>query len=71
MLVSSDGLVWVMRSSAFDATTCEVDVFDGTGTRVRRLSMPVTNRVAGVGKSSIYVIRTDDEGLQWLERYAR
>jgi len=27
--------------------------------------------VAGVGKSSIYVIRTDDDGLQWLERYAR
>ena len=71
MLVSSDGLVWVMRSSAFDAKTREVDVFDGAGKRVRRLSMPVTNRVAGVGKSSIYVIRTDDEGLQWLERYAR
>ena len=71
MLVSYDGQVWVMRSAAFDAKTREVDVFDGAGKMVRRLSMPVANRVAGVGKSSIYVIRTDDDGGQWLERYAR
>jgi hypothetical protein len=60
-----------MRSSAFDAKTRDVDVFDGAGKLVRRVSLPVTSRVAGVGKSSIYVIRTDDDGLQWLERYAR
>jgi hypothetical protein len=71
MIVSYDGLVWVMRSSAFDAKTRDVDVFDGAGKLVRRVSLPVTSRVAGVGKSSIYVIRTDDDGLQWLERYAR
>ena len=71
MLVSYDGQVWVMRTSAFHAKTREVDVFDGAGKLVRRLSIPATNRVAGVGKSSIYVIRTDDDGLQWLERYQR
>jgi hypothetical protein len=71
MFVSHDGQVWVMRTSAFDAKTREVDVFDGAGKVVRRLSMPAANRVAGVGKSSIYVIRTDDDGLQWLERYTR
>ena len=71
MIVSYDGQVWVMRTSAFGAKTREVDVFDGAGKVVRRLSLPATNRVAGVGKSSIYVIRTDDDGLQWLERYAR
>jgi hypothetical protein len=71
MFVSHDGQVWVMRTSAFDAKTREVDVFVGAGKRIRRLSIPATDRVAGVGKSSIYVIRTDDDGLQWLERYTR
>jgi hypothetical protein len=71
MLVTNEGEVWVMRAPAFDAKTTEADVFDGAGKLVRRLSMPSTYRVAGVGKSSLYMIRTDDDGLQWLERYAR
>ena len=71
LVITDDGDVWVLRAPAFGAKTAEVDVFDGAGKLVRRLSLPAAHRVAGVSKSSVYVIRTDEDGLQWLERYAR
>lgn len=70
-IVSDDGELWVTRAAAHDATTTTVDVFDGSAKRVRHVTMPTTSRVAGVGKGAVYVVRTDDDGLEWLERYSR
>jgi hypothetical protein len=47
------------------------DVFDASGSVVRRVSFPATHRVAGFGKGTVYLVRTDDDGLQWLERLNR
>ena len=70
-LISGDGQLWVTRAGAWDAKTSIVDVFDGSGRLVRRVTIPATHRVAGFGREAVYLVRTDDDGLQWLERYAR
>jgi len=70
-VVSDDGELWVTRAAARDAATTIVDVFDGTGNAVRHVRIPVASRIAGFGKGVVYVVRTDDDGLRWLERCAR
>ena len=67
-MISADGEFWVTRAVANDATA---DVFDASGSVVRHMSFPATHRVAGFGKGTVYLVRTDDDGLQWLERYKR
>ena len=69
--VGTDGELWVSRTFAAGATTAMADVFDGSGRLVRHVTFPTTHRVAGLGKGTVYLVRTDDDGLQWLERYAR
>jgi hypothetical protein len=68
-LISDDGALWVVRSSAFGATTTVADVFDAAGKVTRRVTFPSTHRLAGFGKSSIYLVRSDQDGLQWIERF--
>ena len=69
-IVSDDGELWVVRSKAFGATTTTADVFDAAGKVVRRVTYPSSHRLAGFGKGVIYLVRTDDDGLEWVERFA-
>jgi hypothetical protein len=46
-------------------------VFDGRGALVERVRLPASRRLAGVGVRSLYLIATDNDGLQTLERYRR
>jgi hypothetical protein len=55
VIVSPSGRIWVMRSQAFGATTTLYDVFDGTGARVDRVTMPADSRVIGFGPGSVFV----------------
>ena len=47
------------------------DVFDRTGTLVKKVSLNPSSRVIGFGKGVVYVVRTDEDDLQYLQRYAR
>ena len=55
VLVSPSGRVWVRRTQPFGATTTTYDVFDGTGARVDRVTMPADSRVIGFGPGSVLV----------------
>ena len=70
-MISGEGELWVTRAGAYGATTSTIDVFDAAGALVRHVSIPATHRVGGFGKGVVYLVRTDDDGLQWLERYER
>jgi hypothetical protein len=70
-VVSPEGELWVTRSTPFGANVSAVDVFDGAGKLTRRVTFPATHRVGGFGKAAVYLVRTDDDGLQWVERYTR
>lgn len=70
VFAAGDGSVWVQRSGPAAAAP-QYDVFDGRGELVRRVVLPADARVVGFGRGAVYVSRTDDDGLQWLGRYAR
>jgi hypothetical protein len=69
-LISPEGTFWVERSGALtDPSTW--DTFDGIGRLVGRLRLPPDRRLVGLGVRALYVVATDDDGIQRLERYAR
>jgi hypothetical protein len=36
---------------------------------VRRVTFPEKSRLVGFGEGTVYTVRTDDDDLQYLERY--
>jgi len=65
-----EGRLWVRRHVSPGAHP-EYDVFDGNGFRVGTVVLQESARVVGFGEGVVYVARTDDDDLQWLERYGR
>ena len=68
-LMTSEGHLWVMQSRRHDDTDTWYDEFDSRGARVRQVRLPDRRRVVGFGRGVVYVVLTDDDDLQWLERY--
>ena len=69
--MSPEGQVWVQRVKPATDKTPSYDVFDGTGKLVGSVTLRPKSRVAGFGKGTVYVVRTDEDDLQYLERYRR
>ncbi|UCF40975.1 MAG: hypothetical protein JSW43_01135 [Gemmatimonadota bacterium] len=67
--IAPDGRLWVERSAPSDAEMRTYDVFDARGNLVERVSLPSDRRVVAFGDGVVYVIRSDEDDLQWLERY--
>jgi hypothetical protein len=66
--VAKNGEMWVERYvSAGEAPI--YDVFDETGTLVRRMILPEGRTVVGFGDGRVYLARNDEFDLQWLEVY--
>lgn len=66
--VAPGGNVWVERYAGVGKQPV-VDVFDATGRKVYELSLPADRRVTGFGDGVVYLVRIDEVGLQWVERY--
>jgi hypothetical protein len=69
--MTPDGQVWVQRVKSATDKTPGYDVFDGTGKLVGTVTLRPRSRIAGFGKGTVYVVRTDEDDLQYLERYRR
>ncbi len=67
-IVAPAGDLWVERYVPAGQQAL-IDVFDGTGKKVREIRLPVGCRVVGFGRGTVYLARTDQDDLQWLERY--
>jgi hypothetical protein len=65
-----DGTVWLERSGPLGAPPAW-DVFDGQGRLVRKVSFPAGRRLLGVGRSSLYLVATDEDGVERVEQYTR
>jgi hypothetical protein len=65
---SPDGELWVERYVAAGEDPL-VDRFDRAGRKVGELRLPSGRRVAGFGQAVVFLVRTDDFGLEWIERY--
>ena len=69
-LILTDREAWVRRTRAAGAESTMYDVFDLQGRRVAEMSLPSVVRVILVTARGVYVTRTDDDGLQFVERHA-
>jgi hypothetical protein len=69
--VDPTGLLWVGRSERFGTTSRRYDVFNVLGARLRTETLPAGRVLIGFGHRSAYLVFSDTDGLQWLERYAR
>lgn len=70
LFAAPEGRMWVLRTRAHDDRVPVFDVFDASGRVVERVALPAGTRIAGFGRHAVYVVRTDEDDLQYLERYA-
>jgi len=68
--VTPDGEAWVRRNTVL-GEPARYDVFDRNGKRIRTVVLPENSVVAGFGGHVLYVARTDEYDLQWLEQFTR
>lgn len=69
-LMSPAGDIWVKRNSPARTTQREVDILGANGQRKATLKLPPRATLFALGSGGVYVIVTDDDGLQTLERHA-
>lgn len=65
---ASDGMLWVRRTVPADDPPA-YDVIDGEGRVVHRVVLPQRARVLGFGRGTVYLVRLDDDDLQFVERH--
>jgi hypothetical protein len=70
-IVSPEGELWLQRATTARDSTPVYDVFDPAGMPTARVFLPIGRRLVGLGAGTLYTVRTDEDGLQWLERYRR
>jgi hypothetical protein len=67
-IAGPDSDVWVVREMPFGSKTRIYDHFDRSANRTFSLTTESTIRIVGFGKSAMFTVRTDADGLQWLEK---
>jgi hypothetical protein len=69
--VTPEGEVWVLRTRPAGDKVPTYDVFDRNGALVKRVVLNPRSRVVGFGRASVYVTRSDEDDLLYLERFKR
>lgn len=65
-----NGDIWVSRSRAAKDETPKYDVFSAAGRLTGTVAFPKRTRIVGFGAGgAIYTIRTDEDDLQYLQRF--
>jgi hypothetical protein len=66
--VAPDGTAWVRRYVAHGDPEL-YDVFDESGNRIKQVVLPAGRTLQGFGNGCVYLVRIDEDDLQWIERY--
>lgn len=69
VFVAPNGQVWVNRTRAAGDDSPKFDVIDASGKVSMQVVLPKKTRLVGLGNGTAYVVRTDDDDLQYLQRY--
>ena len=69
LLGSPDGLLLVKRLPTLSEPGTRYDVIDRAGTRRAQLVLAANEHILGFGANSMYVVETDDDGIQRLRRH--
>jgi hypothetical protein len=67
--VANTSQVWVLRSKRLRKDLTFYDVFDASSKLIGRVQFPANVRVLGFGAGTVYAIRSDEDDLQYLQRY--
>ncbi len=65
-----NGETWVLRTRATADRVPTADVFDTHARPIARVVFPVGTHLVGFGARHVYLVRTDEDGLQYLRRYS-
>jgi hypothetical protein len=68
--ISPAGDVWVTRSGSPAERRARIDVLAPDGTRKGHLLLPEARRLVSLERGGVYLARTDEDGFEWIERYA-
>ena len=68
-IAAPNGQIWVLRTRAAADRTPSYDVFDASGRVVSRVALPENTRLLGFGNGTVYLARSDEDDLQYLQRY--
>jgi hypothetical protein len=68
--VAPEGDAWVERHVPA-GSPARFDIFGSDGRLEGTLILPAGRKLVGIGQGAVYAVRTDDLGMQWLERYRR
>lgn len=71
VLLTPEGEVWVERLHRANDPTPRYEVFDAAGRLIGQVTLRPGSRVVGFGKGTVYVVRMDEDDLQYLERFRR
>jgi hypothetical protein len=67
-LATPTGQLWVERSQPAESDRL-YDIFGPDGNLMRQVKLSADRRIIGFGSGTVYVARSDDDELQYLERY--
>lgn len=70
-MATPEGEAWVRRTVPAGEKRPHYDAFDAKGRLVAKVVLPADTRLVGLGKGVAYLVRTDEDGLEWLGRYRR
>jgi hypothetical protein len=68
-IAAPNGQLWVLRTRPAKDKIPTYDVFDASGKVVGRVALPPDTRLVGFGNSTVYLARSDEDDLQYLQRY--
>jgi hypothetical protein len=66
-----DGEVWVLRNRPASEKSPVYDVFDRTGALAKQVTLAPNSRIVGFGKGTVYVAKSDEDDLQYLQRFRK
>jgi hypothetical protein len=69
VFVAPNGHVWIARTREAGDDVPRYDIIDASGKVVMRVALPAKTRVAGFGNGVVYTVRTDEDDLQYLQRF--
>ena len=67
--VDPSGNLWLPRTQPGELETA-YDLVDGQGVVRMRVYLPLHTRLQGFGLQTVFLVRTDAVGLEWIQRYA-
>lgn len=70
LVAGGDGLAYLRRLEPVGMSGARYDVFDRAGRRVGIMRLDTHSKLGLVSSRFRYVIRTDADSLQWVDRYA-